>query len=577
MPYNDKTEPLLGVPQPQSVTTLTWSGFNDENEGDYDVDHLGETEPGPPVLRGRGESSGSEVEAGDEGTASSSGVAPRLIVSYGLGHVLNDLSASIWFFYAVIYCQQVLGIPPDTTGAVVLIGQVVDGLTTPLVGYASDHTRTPIGPRKPWHIFGVCCVAITFPLVFGGCSIGAEPGNALRAFCPLKPWQGGKAQMGLLVFFISLFQIGWASSQVSHLALMPDLSKSKRERTTLSSVRYGVTVACNIFVLLALSVLLAREREASGGGSGGEGCEGGVELTAADQPLFQSLSWTVAAVGVLAACGFYAGVPSHPRGRGGSRNEPRLSSSGSPLPDASIFEDALFWKHGLLYMLARLMINLNMVYMPLYVQSTMRMRRNAIAVIPLLMYVLSLLGSGIQNVMNEKFGRVQAFSIGGALQVVGSLALFFLPRRVSWMMYVIAPLIGLAGTSMLVTVISMTSDFIGRRNLSAKVFGLYSFSDKLCSGIAVYAIQSSLRCGDCCTNPSCCSVFYRYVLGLVPLGAAVVSFAILLLWRWSKLRRRATVMKRDQSTLLLDPTDSIADVKTWSYGGLGEKEGEGGR
>ena len=123
-------------------------------------------------------------EAGDEGTASSSGVAPRLIVSYGLGHVLNDLSASIWFFYAVIYCQQVLGIPPDTTGAVVLIGQVVDGLTTPLVGYASDHTRTPIGPRKPWHIFGVCCVAITFPLVFGGCSIGAEPGNALRAFCP---------------------------------------------------------------------------------------------------------------------------------------------------------------------------------------------------------------------------------------------------------------------------------------------------------------------------------------------------------------------------------------------------------
>ena len=65
MPYNDKTEPLLGVPQPQSFTTLTWSGFNDENEGDYDVDHLGKRNLGP---RSCGEkSSGSGSRRGTRG------------------------------------------------------------------------------------------------------------------------------------------------------------------------------------------------------------------------------------------------------------------------------------------------------------------------------------------------------------------------------------------------------------------------------------------------------------------------------------------------------------------------------
>jgi len=548
---------------------MNWSGF-DANTSTLDV----------PVLV-EANTVGDAVDVAEEGRYAGAKLSKGLVFSYGLGHVLNDLCASMWFFYAVLYCQQVLGIDSDMTGVIVLIGQVVDGLTTPVVGYASDRTRTYFGARKPWHFFGAVCVALTFPFVFGGCFIGATPTNFLSGACLLKPWQDTKGKMALLIGFISLFQIGWASSQVSHLALMPDISHNKKQRTTLSSVRYGVTVACNICILLMLSILLARENKSDSSSTttttmGVEKSEcDGVQLTRADQPLFQSLSWMVTLIGSLCACGFWFGIPNHPkRTRRASEDANNLFSSTGSLSASSlsIFEDALFWKHGLLYMLSRLMINLNMVYMPLYVQSTMRMRRADIAIIPLLMYVLSLLGSFIQNLLNEKFGRVAAFSIGGALQVVGSLSLLLLPSHLSVLMYVIAPLIGLAGTSMLVTVISMTSDFIGKRNLSAKVFGLYSFSDKVCSGIAVYWIQASLTCGDCCMNGRCCSKFYRKVLGIVPLGAAVLSFAIILLWRQMKIRR----LKREESTLLLDPTASISDRKAYSYGAMGESDHNGG-
>ena len=427
-----------------------------------------------------------------------------LTASYGSGHVLNDLSASMWFFYAVIYLQEVLALSEKTTGGIVLIGQVVDALTTPLVGYASDHTTTVFGSRKPWHLFGVISVALTFPLVFGGC---------LGNLCVLNPWHDTGRSHGLLIAFISLFQIGWASTQVSHLALMSDITSTRKQRTTLSAVRYGVTVTCNICSLIALSVGL------SYGKSSGEESEGPLRsgLSRDDQSTFQILSWSITLIGTLSAVLFYFGIPNHPK--------KHSQQSQDAVVKWNFFEDPRFWKHGVLYMLSRLMINLNMVYMPLYVQSTMGMPKRCLATLPLLMYIASLFSTGCQNYTNKKLGRTSAYALGAGAQVCGSLGLFFLPRSASGAMYLIVPVIGMAGTCMLVNVISMTSDMLHDQcSVSAKVFGLYSFTDKLCSGIAIAVIQASISRGGIC---------YRKILGLVPLGAAVLSLALCICTRAS--------------------------------------------
>ena len=543
---------LGGYEEPRDAVPLLGSFYDD---GGQETEHLLQNQDENQSSTGGG--GGGDSLLSSESSSGRTKLGFQLVASYGFGHVLNDLSASIWFFYAVLYCQQVLELDEKLTGIIILIGQAVDGMTTPLVGYASDHTKTFLGARKPWHLFGVVCVAMTFPLVFGGCFVGATPSNFLSDLCLLKPWHTTKKTVGIFVACISIFQIGWASSQVSHLALMPDISQSKKQRTTLSSVRYAVTVSCNIVVLLALWILLNTHQEK------GDVQSCNMRLKREDQPIFQLLSWAVTAVGILCAGVFYLGIPNHPPccAERDCECESALASIQNALAKWNFFEDALFWKHGLLYMLSRLMINLNMVYMPLYVQSTMQMHRSCIAIIPLLMYIFSLIGSGVQNKLNHKFGRLVSFMIGGMLQTVGSLSLFILPQRYSALMYVIAPLIGLAGTSMLVTVISMTSDFIGKKtSCSAKVFGLYSFSDKLCSGIAVYIIQAAITCGDCCTNKKCCADFYRDVLGLVPLGAALLSFMIILVWRGMKKKGGMT---REESRLLINPTESFADRKTY--------------
>ena len=75
---------------------------------------------------------------------------------YGVGHILNDLCASMWFTYLLVYFHSVVEFSNVMAGAVMLIGQVSDGVSTVFVGYESDRTRglCNYGKRKTWHLLG---------------------------------------------------------------------------------------------------------------------------------------------------------------------------------------------------------------------------------------------------------------------------------------------------------------------------------------------------------------------------------------------------------------------------------------
>ncbi|VDQ12198.1 unnamed protein product [Trichobilharzia regenti] len=66
------------------------------------------------------------------------GLIWRVRLSYAIGHVLNDLCASVWFTYTLVFFKFGIGIPTSMAGLIILVGQVVDGLVTPLIGVFSD-------------------------------------------------------------------------------------------------------------------------------------------------------------------------------------------------------------------------------------------------------------------------------------------------------------------------------------------------------------------------------------------------------------------------------------------------------
>lgn len=77
-------------------------------------------------------------------------------LTYAVGHFFNDLCASMWFTYLLVYYHSVLGFKDTNAGALLLVGQIADGICTPLIGYESDRTAGcgKYGKRKTWHLVG---------------------------------------------------------------------------------------------------------------------------------------------------------------------------------------------------------------------------------------------------------------------------------------------------------------------------------------------------------------------------------------------------------------------------------------
>lgn len=67
------------------------------------------------------------------------------IVYFSLGHILNDLCASVWFSYLLVVMHKVLGLQSWKAATILLSGQIADAIATPLVGIYSDQSKLEEG------------------------------------------------------------------------------------------------------------------------------------------------------------------------------------------------------------------------------------------------------------------------------------------------------------------------------------------------------------------------------------------------------------------------------------------------
>lgn len=160
-------------------------------------------------------------------------------IGYALGHIFNDLAAGVWYSYTLLFLQGVQKMPGPQAGAMLMLGQVADAISTPIVGFLTDN----FGTKKSWHIFGSFLVLLSFPLIFSICP-----------FCDSWPswWK-----FSYFPIVIIVFQFGWPVCQVSHLSIIPELSKTQHDRSDLTALRYSamivsvVTVFCVTWAVLS--------------------------------------------------------------------------------------------------------------------------------------------------------------------------------------------------------------------------------------------------------------------------------------------------------------------------------------
>jgi Na+/melibiose symporter-like transporter len=78
-------------------------------------------------------------------------------------------------------------------------------------------------------IAGSVLVLLSFPLIFAPCP-GCKGLNITT-----NAWLTALYYAAL----ITVFQAGWAMVQISHLALLPDLTPTQQGRSELTALRYG--------------------------------------------------------------------------------------------------------------------------------------------------------------------------------------------------------------------------------------------------------------------------------------------------------------------------------------------------
>ncbi|XP_061884358.1 major facilitator superfamily domain containing 12b isoform X1 [Entelurus aequoreus] len=434
---------------------------------------------------------------------------------YASGHFLNDLCASMWFTYMLVYLHSVLGMQSTFAGVLLLVGQVADGLCTPLIGYESDKSSgRRHGKRKSWHLLGTVCVLLSFPFIFNPC---------LACSTNTPQW----AEIVYFVPFIIIFQFGWAATQISHLSLIPELVSCESAKVELTAYRYAFTVVANITVYTIAWLLFHFQAQ--------QDIDITDNLSRADIPLFRMLAFIVLAIGAVFSIIFHAGTKE---ASATEEEDPLLAPSPSDDNEEASPRRMFQWRHWLkepsfyqvafLYMCTRLIVNLSQSYISVYLTNSLMLRKDFIAIIPLVMYISGFVSSLAMKPIS-KLVDISMIYFAGLLLVISFAAWVILDQNMGAdSIYGAAVLLGAGSAIILVMSLSMTAKLIGEHTQSgAFVYGSMSFTDKVANGVGVIVIQSIRPCSTetCCPA---CIWFYRDVMVIVTGGVALAATGCLL-------------------------------------------------
>lgn len=123
------------------------------------------------------------------------------------------------------FYTDVVGVPIGQVGAILFLVRIFDAFTDPLLGVASDRTRTPMGRRRPYILIGSVFLAVSMLFLFIPPRLSPQPATVWFA----------AALFALFVF--------WTVVTVPYEALGPEITSDYDERTSLFAVRDGLLIA----------------------------------------------------------------------------------------------------------------------------------------------------------------------------------------------------------------------------------------------------------------------------------------------------------------------------------------------
>ncbi len=159
-------------------------------------------------------------------------------IAFGVGDMPGNITYTALHFYFIFYVVNIAGLPAELAGLIFLIGRIWDAVSDYIMGRISDRTRSRLGRRRPFLLFGAVPLGVSFALLW---------------FIPFD------ATAPLFLYYlliVLLFNTTFTVTTVPYNALHPELSQNYNERTSLSGFRMAFAFLANLVAAAGVAIIV---------------------------------------------------------------------------------------------------------------------------------------------------------------------------------------------------------------------------------------------------------------------------------------------------------------------------------
>ena len=321
-------------------------------------------------------------------------------LAYGAGELGPAMAGSTIIFFQLVFLTDVAGMNPALAGTVLLVARIWDAVNDPLIGWLSDHTRTPWGRRLPWMLISAipfCSFFLLFWLVpeFTG---------------PYVEWQSFAYYLVVAVLY-STFSTGLG---LPHSSLTAELSRDYDERSRLTAYRMGFSLAGSVGGLLVALIVFQLLKD---------------ESKSIQYAVFGT---TVAAIGLISVIFCLVGIwkiaIARDRQRLRRQDADELSAKALPLSE----QLRLMWANRPfllvcgIYLCSWLAMQFTATILPFYTQSWLRLSATTFQLLALTVQATALCLMPIWGWVSVRIGKKAVYFVGMTLWVLAQAGLLYL-------------------------------------------------------------------------------------------------------------------------------------------------------
>lgn len=157
----------------------------------------------------------------------------KLSVRTKLGYGVCDLGGNLFFtamgFWSLNYLTDTVALTATAAGFAIMIGKFWDAVTDPMMGFISDRTKSRMGRRRPYLLFGAIPLGLTMWYFFTNPHIESQ--------FVLTAWA---------VIALCALNTAFTVVNIPYSSLTPELTSDYNERTSLNGFRFAFAIVGTI-------------------------------------------------------------------------------------------------------------------------------------------------------------------------------------------------------------------------------------------------------------------------------------------------------------------------------------------